>query len=116
MIGPFPDPSAGKWKLTVETDAPQALHAPIKQGDILGNAIYKYDGEFVLSVPLAANKNLSFNIFAWLRSKLFSEINTFTLFIIVIAILFFIMLSYSSAIKKHERRKRAKEIMKNIKK
>ncbi len=103
-------------KLTVEIDAPDSVKAPVKQGDIIGKAIYKYDGEYILTVPLAASKDLSFNIFAFIGSKLFSKINTFSLFIIIIAILFFIILSYNSAKKKLERRRRAKEIMKNIKK
>jgi D-alanyl-D-alanine carboxypeptidase (penicillin-binding protein 5/6) len=103
-------------KLTVETEAPEVLKAPLKQGETIGRAVYKYDGEFVMSVPLAVSKDISFNLFAYIGSKLFSKINTFLLFILIIVALFFIIISYNSAKKKAERRKRAKEIMKNIKK
>lgn len=44
--------------LTLDYDVPEIISANIKRGEVIGNAILKYDGEKVATVPLTAKENV----------------------------------------------------------
>ena len=54
-------------KYSVSYDIPRVVSAPVKEGEIIGKAVIKYDGKSVGSVDIAAGKvNKGASIGSWL--------------------------------------------------
>ncbi len=96
--------------LSYEVVTDEKVTAPVKKGEVLGKAIYYYEGSEIAQVPVVASENVSFG----LVSPILGKLNTKLLFFVVVAILVLILLRYNAAKKKEERRKKREQIKKNM--
>ena len=92
----------------------EKVKAPIKKGTILGYADYSYGQNHIATIPLVADKDIKFNIFSFIGDTLFSSINSTFLFILILVIFIWCMLSAKSKAQKAKRAKKRKAIIEKI--
>jgi len=96
--------------ITNEIVVSEGEWAPVKKGDIMGKISYFYDGELIASTNLVAVKNESFNVLAILKNTLFTKLNAFLIFVLLVIVLAILYLRYTSMLKKEKRTKKRREI------
>lgn len=92
----------------------EKVHAPIKKGTILGYADYKYGSNHIATIPLVADRDIKFSILSFIHDTIFGSINTTFLFIVILLIFIWCMLSAKSKAQKAKRAKKRREIIAKI--
>ncbi len=95
--------------VTYKINKDDSTTAPVKEGEILGNAVFYYDGSELATIPLVASEKVSFRLI----TPILSHIDTKMLFVVVILAVIFFVLKYNSLKKKEQRRKKRESILKN---
>ena len=99
-----------KELITSEIFVQEGKWAPVKKGEKMGTVRYFYDGNFIAETNLVAVKNENFNLFAILKNTLFTKLNAYILFVILLVVAVFLYLRYSAILKKEKRKKKRREI------
>ena len=100
-------------KLETKTEIPEKVYAPIEVGDVLGKAVFYYNGSAIGSVNLISNVRIKRHILGFLMSFgewlwSFRTVKVFV-FVVLAAVLIFIALviiGLVRAVKKSKRKKR----------
>lgn len=92
----------------------EKLKAPIKKGTILGYADYSYNQKHLVTVPLVADKDIKFSFTAFIHDTLFGSINPVLLFIIILILFIYFLLSGRAKAQKANRAKKRKEILERM--
>ncbi len=92
----------------IKSSIPKDIKAPIKAGDVLGKANIMYAGDILYTIDLVAGEDVDRSFFAFLGyliKKLFSTaVMKIVLFVVVIAVLFYILVNVLYAKKKKSER------------
>ena len=92
----------------------EKVKAPVKKGAILGYADYKYGENHIATIPLVADKDIRFSIFSFINDTLFASVNATFLFILILIIFSWCILSAKSKAQKAKRAKKRKAIIEKI--
>ncbi len=96
--------------LTYKIIKEDSVTAPVKEGEVLGSAVFYYEDTELATVPLVASEKVGFRLI----TPFLSHINTKFLLIAVVLLVLYLTVKYHS-LKKKEARRRRREKIKNRK-